>query len=148
MSKATVAPPQTLFPGIRYVNASAAIDWLEKTFGFKRQLVVPGANGTVAHAQLLVGDRGMIMLGSWRDDDFHYKMPRQVGGVTQATYLYVEDIDSHFARAKAAGAEIVIPLKSTDYGSREYSARDLEGHLWHFGTYLPEMSAEAGEASS
>jgi uncharacterized glyoxalase superfamily protein PhnB len=140
MTKVIAAPAQTLFPGMRYADAPAAIDWLEKAFGFKRQMVVPGPNGTIAHAQLLCGDRGMMMLGSWKDDDFHYKMPRQVGGVTQATYLYVEDIDTHFARAKAAGAEIVIPLKATDYGSREYSARDLEGHLWHFGTYLPDTA--------
>ena len=60
--------------------------------------------------------------------------------MTQAVYVYVPDIDAHFARAEAAGAEIVVPLKETDYGSREYSARDLEGHLWHFGTYLPDMA--------
>jgi uncharacterized glyoxalase superfamily protein PhnB len=60
--------------------------------------------------------------------------------VTQAAYVYVNDIDAHFARSQAAGAEIVVPLKETDYGSREYSARDLEGHLWHFGTYLPETA--------
>jgi uncharacterized glyoxalase superfamily protein PhnB len=141
MNKETAATRQTIFPGMRYADASAAIDWLEKAFGFKRQMVVPGTNGTVAHAQLLFGDHGMIMLGSWRDDEFHYKSPRQAGGVTQATYLYLDDIDTHFARAKAAGAEIVIPLKPTDYGSREYSARDLEGHLWHFGTYLPDAAA-------
>jgi len=147
MTKAIAAPAQTLFPGMRYANASAAIDWLEKAFGFKRQMVVPGPKGTVAHAQLIFGDSGMIMLGTWRDDDFHYKMPRQVGGVTQATYLYVDDIDTHFSRAKAAGAEIVMPPKATDYGSREYSARDPEGHLWHFGTYLPDAAAEAKATS-
>ena len=62
--------------------------------------------------------------------------------MTQAAYLYVADIDAHFARAKAAGAEVVVALKDTDYGSRDYSARDPEGHLWHFGTYLPEMAAQ------
>jgi uncharacterized glyoxalase superfamily protein PhnB len=140
MKSATLS--QTIFPGMRYVDAPAAINWLEKAFGFKRQSVVPGPNGTVAHAQLLFGDGGMIMLGSCKKDDgFGYKTPREAGGVTQANYLYVADIDSHFAHAKAAGAEIVIPLKNTDYGSREYSARDPEGHLWHFGTYLPEPPA-------
>jgi len=52
-------------------------------------------------------------------------------------YVYVEDVDAHHARARAAGAEIVRPLQDTDYGSREYSVRDLEGHLWSFGTYHP-----------
>jgi uncharacterized glyoxalase superfamily protein PhnB len=53
-------------------------------------------------------------------------------------YVYVEDLDAHCRRAKATGAEIVRDLEDTPYGSREYSARDPEGHLWSFGTYRPE----------
>jgi hypothetical protein len=52
---------------------------------------------------------------------------------------YLPEVDAHYDRAKAAGAEIVVELRNTEYGSREYSARDPEGHVWHFGTYLPEM---------
>jgi uncharacterized glyoxalase superfamily protein PhnB len=136
MSETPVVTSQAFFPGMRYTDAPAAIDWLEKAFGFQRQVVYPGPDGTVAHAQIIFNG-GMIMLGSYKEDVFQYKTPRQAGGVTQAVYVYVPDIDAQFARAKAAGAEIVVPLKDTDYGSREYSARDLEGHLWHFGTYLP-----------
>jgi uncharacterized glyoxalase superfamily protein PhnB len=140
MNEKPSATRQTIFPGMRYVDAPGAIDWLEKAFGFKRQMVYPGPDGTIAHAQLIVSG-GMIMLGSYKDDEFRYKTPRAAGGVTQAVYLYVADIDAHFTRAKAAGAEIVVALKDTDYGSREYSARDPEGHLWHFGTYLPDTAA-------
>jgi uncharacterized glyoxalase superfamily protein PhnB len=139
MNETPVATSQTFFPGVRYADAPAAIDWLEKAFGFQRQVVYPGPDGTVAHAQLMFNG-GMIMLGSYKEDVFPYKTPRQAGGVTQAVYVYVPEIDAHFARAKAAGAEIVVPLKDTDYGSREYSARDLEGHIWHFGTYLPDTA--------
>jgi uncharacterized glyoxalase superfamily protein PhnB len=139
MIEKPAAPTQTIFPTFRYVDAPAAIDWLEKAFGFTRQLVVPGPDGTIAHAQLIFNG-GMIMLGSHKEDIFRYKTPRAAGGVTQGAYLCVADIDAHFARAKAAGAEIVWELKDTDYGSREYSARDPEGHLWHFGTYMPDMS--------
>jgi uncharacterized glyoxalase superfamily protein PhnB len=52
-------------------------------------------------------------------------------------YAVVEDIDAHYERAMAAGAEIVRQLADTGYGSREYSVRDPEGHLWSFGTYRP-----------
>jgi uncharacterized glyoxalase superfamily protein PhnB len=52
----------------------------------------------------------------------------------------VEDVDAHAERAKAAGAEIVRELNDTDYGSREYAARDLEGNVWSFGTYRPTAS--------
>ena len=139
MNETPVATSQAFFPGMRYANAPAAIEWLEKAFGFQRQVVYPGPDGTVAHAQLIFNG-GMIMLGSHKDDMFQYKTPREAGGVTQAVYVHVPDIDAHFARAKAAGAEIVVSLKDTDYCSREYSARDLEGHLWHFGTYLPDSA--------
>jgi uncharacterized glyoxalase superfamily protein PhnB len=147
MNRKPTAASQTIFPGMRYVDAASAIDWLEKAFGLKRQAVYAAADGTIAHAQLIFNG-GMIMLGSYRDDEFRYKHPREVGGVTQAPYSYVADIDAHFARAKAAGAEIVLGLKDTDYGSREYSARDPEGHLWHFGTYLPDMATQPAPAAS
>jgi uncharacterized glyoxalase superfamily protein PhnB len=62
---------------------------------------------------------------------------RTVGPGAAGIYIDVEDVDAHDRRAKAAGAEIVMELRDTDYGSREYSARDLDGHLWAFGTYLP-----------
>ena len=52
-------------------------------------------------------------------------------------YVSVEDPDAHCARARAAGAEIVMELTDLDYGSRDYSAKDLEGNLWSFGTYDP-----------
>ena len=58
-------------------------------------------------------------------------------GANHGVYVFVEDIDAHCARARAAGAEIVRELQDTEYGSREYSVRDLEGHLWSLGTYQP-----------
>jgi uncharacterized glyoxalase superfamily protein PhnB len=51
--------------------------------------------------------------------------------------VVVEDADAHHERARAEGAEIVTELVSTDYGSRDYSARDIDGNLWSFGTYRP-----------
>lgn len=77
----------------------------------------------------------MVALGSSKDDELAMKTPRALGGVNQGIYVYVEDIDAHFERAKAAGAEVVRGLEETDYGSREYTVRDPEGNLWAFGTY-------------
>jgi uncharacterized glyoxalase superfamily protein PhnB len=126
-----------VFPALRYQDAPAAIDWLCRAFGLEKQLVIPGPNGTISHAQLKFGP-DYIMLGSSKDDSLRLKSPRELGGVTQSIYIYIADVDAHHDRAKAAGAEILVPLQNTDYGSREYSARDPEGHIWHFGTYLPE----------
>jgi uncharacterized glyoxalase superfamily protein PhnB len=128
-----------VIPCLRYRDASKAIQWLCKAFGFEQQLVVPHPDGGVAHAQLTFGN-GMIMLGSVQPTEFDrlMKQPGEVHGAeTQTPYVIVEDADVHYARAKAAGAEIVLDIKDEDYGGRGYSCRDLEGHLWNFGTYDP-----------
>ena len=129
-----------VYPFMHYEDAPAAIDWLERAFGFARQLVVPDSDGAIVHAQLRVG-RGMIMLGSARENPLGVALPRALGAVTGGVYVYVGDVESHYQQAVAAGATIVKELHDTDYGSREYAARDPEGHLWGFGTYRPETAA-------
>ena len=131
----------TVIPCLRYRDAPAAIDWLCQTFGFERQLVVPNQDGTIAHAQLSFGN-GMIMLGSVLKAETEFgrlmKQPDEITGAeTQSSYIVVLDADAMYARAKAAGAKIVIEIKDEDYGGRGFSCYDLEGHLWNFGTYDP-----------
>ena len=132
-----IAP--AIYPCLTYRDAPAAIAWLKEAFGFTETMVVPGPDGTIAHAQLAFGG-GMIMVGSQRDDALALGSPCDLGGNTQSIYVVVENADAHYARAVLSGAEIVRDLEDTDYGSRDYSARDPEGHLWHFGTYRPEIS--------
>jgi uncharacterized glyoxalase superfamily protein PhnB len=135
-NKKTVA---SVIPTMRYRDANAAIDWLCRAFGFERHMVVPGEDGTVAHAQLTFGN-GMIMLGSQRNDDFCklQKTPAEVGGVgTQSAYVIVADPDAHHAVAVKAGARVVREPESPEYGGRMYSCHDPEGHLWTFGSYDP-----------
>jgi uncharacterized glyoxalase superfamily protein PhnB len=127
-----------VIPTMRYADAPRMIEWLCTAFGFERQFVVPGDGGSIAHAQLAFGN-GMIMLGSARDDEWG-RLVKPVGAndvATGAVYVVVSDLDAHAARAKAAGAEILYGPRDTDYGSREYAARDREGHVWSFGTYDP-----------
>jgi uncharacterized glyoxalase superfamily protein PhnB len=129
--KAGVGFPN-IFPCFRYADAPKAIAWLNKAFGFEKQFVVPGENNTVAHAQLCLGP-GMIMMSSCgKPDPTNPWVTERFG-----TYVVVPDIEAHYARAKANGAKIERPLADTQYGSREYSARDCDGHLWSFGTYDP-----------
>jgi len=134
--------PATIIPCLRYRDAPGAIEWLCRAFGFERHAVYPDDKGGIAHAQLRLGD-GMIMLGSARDDEFGalQRVPAEVGTTTQSPYIVVPDADAHHARAVAAGAEVVMPLKTEDYGGRGYSCRDPEGHLWNFGTYDPWKAA-------
>ena len=133
--------PTRIFPFLHYQDAPAAFEWLAQAFGFGKQMLVPGPDGTIAHAQLRYGG-SLIMIGSTRDDVMNLKSPIEVGGATQGIYIHVDDVNAHHDRAKAAGAEIIMELEDTDYGSREYMARDLEGHLWSFGTYAPEIGGD------
>ena len=131
----------TIIPVLRYRDAPAAIEWLCQTFGFEKHLVVPNADGTVAHAQLRLGN-GMIMLASVATNptefDRHMRQPDEGGGGnTQSSYVVVTDADAAYAKTKAAGAKIAMEIRDEDYGGRDFSCYDLEGHLWSFGTYDP-----------
>ncbi|MCA1853915.1 MAG: hypothetical protein LC647_16435 [Beggiatoa sp.] len=107
----------------------------------KKQLVVPNTDGTIAHVQLSFGN-GMIMLGSVLEVETEFgrliKQPDEIGGFeTQSVYMVVSDADAIYARARAAGAEIMIEIKDEDYGRRDFSCPDLEGPLWTIGAYDP-----------
>jgi len=133
----------TIIPGMRYLDANAAIDWLCEAFGFERGLIVPDGQDGIAHAQLTFGN-GMIMLGSAGDDahDKLIKPPAKTGGIgTQSPYVIVQDADKHYARAVKAGAVVLRELRDEDYGGRGYTCRDPEGHVWSFGTYDPWQDA-------
>ncbi len=130
--------PSSVIPTLRYADAGTMIDWLCSVVGFKRHAVHEDADGRILHAELVHGD-GMIMIGNTREDDFGRVQapPGPDGKVTQSPYLVVEDIDRLYEAVKAAGATMVVDLCDRDYGSREFSCRDPEGHLWNFGTYDP-----------
>jgi uncharacterized glyoxalase superfamily protein PhnB len=120
----------TVFPTLVYDDARAAIDFLVDAFGAERHAVYTGDGGTIRHAELRFGN-GIVMLGS---SGAHASATRgRSGGVC----VVVDDPDARCERARAAGAEIVRELRDTDYGSREFGARDPEGNSWSFGTYQP-----------
>ena len=139
-------PSRTIVPTLRYRDVAAAIDWLCNAFDLERHLVVPGEDGAIHYAQLTFGD-GMIMLGpvgAQSAFDGLMTQPADTGGAeTQICYLFVEDAAAHCARARAAGAEIVLDIE--EEGGRGYSCRDPEGHIWNFGTYDP-WKRPAGKA--
>lgn len=120
---------------LTYADASAAIDWLERAFGFRRRLVVPGAEGTVMHSELTFGT-GVVMVSSPKSEQ-HRVALRGARETAHTVCVRVEDPDTLFAQATAAGAEVMRELRDEDYGSRGFMVRDLEGHPWYFGTYRP-----------
>ena len=138
----TPAIHSVIVPTMRYRDALAAIDWLCRAFGFEKHAVYSGEDGIVHHAQLTY--RGsMIMLSSLVDSEFSklIKQPFDIGGrETQVPYVIVPNADEHFAVANAAGAEILINIRTESYGGRGYTCRDPEGHIWSFGTFDPWVS--------
>jgi uncharacterized glyoxalase superfamily protein PhnB len=128
----------TIIPTLRYRDAKTMIAWLCDTFGFERHAVHESEDGGIVHAELVYGD-GMVMLGDARDDAFGSLQapPAGDGPVSQSPYVVVKDVEQLYAAARAAGATIVMDLRDQSYGSREFSCRDPEGHLWNFGTYNP-----------
>ena len=130
----------SVIPGMRYRNAPAAIEWLCRVFGFEKYAVYPGPDNTIMHAELTLGS-GMIMLGSDTNPGEYralMKQPNEIGGAeTRSTSLIVKDADAVYARAKAAGAEIVFDIEDKPYGGRGFTCRDPEGHIWDVGTYDP-----------
>jgi uncharacterized glyoxalase superfamily protein PhnB len=134
-----------LIPSVRYVDAHAAIAWLERVFGFTRHAVYDGPDGTVAHAELRFGN-GMIMLGSATNPSplkHMYATPAEIDGrVTSPLYLVAADCEPVWQRAQAAGARIVMELREMEYGGKAFSVLDPEGYLWSVGEYDPWKSAE------
>lgn len=119
-------------PCVRYDDERAAMEWLQEAFGFAPHAAYENEDGSLAHAELRLGS-SILMIGSGPDTDEPFSL-----------YVTVDDADAHHARAVAAGAEIVRPLRDTEYGSREYGVRDPDGHVWYFGTYDPMAEKEGG----
>lgn len=118
-------------------NASKQIDFLCRAFGFEVQLKVEGEGGRIEHSELVING-GLVSLGDVDKGRTWSKSPLDLGGAnTQTMCIYVDDVDAHCARARAAGAVIAIEPRTTDYGDgywvdRSYSAVDPEGHHWWF----------------
>jgi uncharacterized glyoxalase superfamily protein PhnB len=113
-----------------YDDAPRALAWLHDAFGFEERLRVPTPNGRIVHSELTLGD-AVIMVAS---ADEGRRSPRALGGaITGGPYVFVDDVDAHCARARAAGAVIVQEPADREFGQRTYQARDLEGQHWAFG---------------
>ena len=129
MSKPKRSVNTEIIPYIFYRDVPAALDWLTHAFGFTEKLRHATPSGM--HAQMTRdGQRIMMGQGSkeWRMLSAH-----ETEAATQGIFVYLADVDAHYERARAAGAEIVHSPRDESYG-RTYTARDLDGHPWFFTT--------------
>jgi PhnB protein len=130
---------QRITPYLLYSDVGAAIEYLNRVFGFRETLRFAGPDGRVSHAEVVFSEGGEVMLGDPGDG---YRTPAELGGVTQMVHVYVDDVDAHYEAARRAGAVIERELADQPYGDRSYSAVDLGGHQWFFATRLKDVAPE------
>ena len=129
---------ETITPYLLYEDGAAAMDFIRDAFGFEEVLRHRSPEGRVWHGELRLGD-GNVFVGEPGGD---YMSPKRRGGTTVGIHVYVDDVDAHYERAKAAGAEIREEPADQEYGDRRYTAYDPEGHSWFFATRVREVAPE------
>lgn len=130
---------QSLYPVIRYRDPNEAVDWLCQAFNCSERVVYRDEEGTVYHGELEL-EGSLLMVGAADETGWMGGEAPQPLSSTVSLYVALPDVDAHHAQAKSKGAAIVRELVDQSYGSREYSARDLEGNLWSFGSYRPSAA--------
>ncbi|ORA35915.1 VOC family protein [Mycobacterium aquaticum] len=133
-------PRQAVYPNLRYVDPTSAIEFLSGAFGFELHFKTEADDGSVEHAQLRVG-ADLIFLGREHGGNpYGMHSPLILHGTTHALCVWVADhaLDEHQSRAEAAGATILNPVHDSLAGVREYTCADLEGHVWTFSSYAGE----------
>lgn len=144
---AGATPTPSFSSAIIYQNNRAALDWLEKAFGFEVLFVVVDENEKIGHAEMKFGN-GLIYIGNeWSEAT---RSPKSVGGKnTQFVHVHLESgIDAHCERARKAGATITQEPSDQFYGDRTYRCLDHEGHLWTFGQTIKTLTFEEMEKAT
>jgi len=128
-------PPNTILPHVRYSDVAEAIQWLSRTFGFSEHYRY---GDPVSGAQIYLGNAWVMVKKAQPGD----ASPQTLGYGTQSLTIFVDQVDDHFARTKAAGAKIVEDLHETEYGERQYGVEDHQGHHWLFSQHARDRSPE------
>jgi uncharacterized glyoxalase superfamily protein PhnB len=138
MSQELLLGHQRIVPYLHYENTSAAIDFLCRVFGFKVKHRSEADDGTVSHAEIEFAGN-VVMLGTPRDSN---NQPKDLSSLRSledrggVILCYVDDVNAHYAHAKAEDVKIIAPLEDKPYGDRVYAAVDPEGHQWYFATRM------------
>ena len=144
MTDAIQADAPRLYPTLRCRDADAMIAWLTGVLGFTERVAYRDDAGVAHHAELVFGP-SLLMLGQERDDAYGALIGERAGRRTDSLYVAVDDPDVLHDRVAASGATIEMPLRDTDYGSRDFACRDPEGNLWSFGNYRPSAKQPGDE---
>jgi PhnB protein len=131
-------------PYLPVEGAADAIEFYQRAFGATERGRMEGPGGTVAHAEIQIGD-SVVMLG----DPFpqsSIKPPTQLGGSSAAIFMYVEDVDALVQQAVDAGATLTMPPEDQFWGDRYGKVTDPFGHEWQLATHIEDLTPEEMEA--
>jgi PhnB protein len=130
----------SLTPYLILTGAARAIEFYQGVFGATEIARFDDPSGRVGHAELRIGDSVLMLSDEY--GEMGYQSPQTVGAASSLTHVYVADVDACFARATAAGATVMKPVKDEFYGDRTGSFRDPFGHLWTVATHVEDVSRE------
>ncbi len=143
MMKNRCASPGPIVPRLIYQDVGKAIDWLSDVFGFRE--ILRWGSGDDLSAQLAVGEGAIFVtgprVGHGSADRLVFRPPRP-DELSHSVMVQVDDVDRHYEHAKQRGARNLIPLRTHMFGERQYSVRDLDGHLWTFTQSVADVAPE------
>lgn len=121
-------------------GAADAIEFYKKAFGATELFRMPQPDGKVGHAEIKIGDSPIML--SDEAPELGYTSPTTLGGTPVSIMIYVDDVDTIFKQAIAAGGEQQKPVQDQFYGDRSGSLKDPFGHVWHVATHVEDVSPE------
>jgi len=130
----------TATPYLIVNDAAGAIEFYKKAFGATEVMRMAQPNGKIGHAEIKIGD-SPIMLAD-ESPEMGARDPKAFGGSPVSILLYVEDVDTTFSRAVAAGAKVQRPVADQFYGDRTGGVEDPFGHVWYIATHTEDVSPE------
>lgn len=136
----------TLTPGLAVRDAASAIEFYKKALGAKVKSSMPGPDGKVMHAELVIGD-SRIMLGE-EDVNMGNPSPLSLNGSPIGLYLYVKNADRSFDQAVKAGATVALPMMDQFWGDRAGMIADPYGHKWWLASRRQNLSAKQMKKAS
>ena len=133
----------TATPYLIIGGAAEAIEFYQKAFGATELFRFPAPDGKIGHAEIKIGDSPIMLADEY--PEMGYKGPQTLGGSPVSIMIYVDDVDTVFDRAVAAGASVKEAVSDKFYGDRMGTLADPFGHVWHVSTHKEDVSVEEME---
>ena len=141
MNKVSYIPEgyNAVIPALAFKGADAAIKWYVNVFGAKEKMRFDNPDGTIAHAEITIGDN-VIMLAE--ENPEYNSSPKTLKGNSVNICIYLPDVDAVIKKATANGANLIMPVEDQFYGDRSGRIEDPFGYRWIIATHIKDVSEE------